>query len=380
MLDIEDFSNVIAQIYDASLDIQRWDSALATLAGLFKSPMAQISYFTSLQDASPFFKIWGPGDGAIERAFPRYRELALTDPRTPPRLFKAYHCRQIMSDEALWSSEMYQQALAPAGIEYSMYFGLELDDGARCAVGVTRGRDRAPYTTADCDDLGRLIPHISRAVTMHGTLRRAHGAVAAAQALIDGLPLGMLVVHDDRVVLANSEARSLLSDGTSLCCSGGRLQATTPAAEARLVRAMCEARDGRDKAVGVILPAGEAGQVRAVVRRLQPPAAGMLGAGQGALAIYLADSRRPVETSEEVLRRLFGLTSREAAVLHALVQGDDTRRIASRLNIGPETVKTHLQHIMQSTGVSRQSDLIRLVLSSPAWLSGHDAEATTLGH
>ena len=270
MLDIEDFSNVIAQIYDASLDIQRWDSALATLAGLFKSPMAQISYFTSLQDASPFFKIWGPGDGAIERAFPRYRELALTDPRTPPRLFKAYHCRQIMSDEALWSSEMYQQALAPAGIEYSMYFGLELDDGARCAVGVTRGRDRAPYTTADCDDLGRLIPHISRAVTMHGTLRRAHGAVAAAQALIDGLPLGMLVVHDDRVVLANSEARSLLSDGTSLCCSGGRLQATTPAAEARLVRAMCEARDGRDKAVGVILPAGEAGQVRAVVRRLQP--------------------------------------------------------------------------------------------------------------
>jgi DNA-binding CsgD family transcriptional regulator len=375
-MDVDSFSHVIAQIYDASLDIQRWDSALATVAGLFNSPMAQISYYTSFQDASPFFKLWGPSDGSLERAFPRYRELALTDPRFPPRLFKAYHCRQILSDEALWSSEIYQQALAPAGIEYSMYFGLELDDGAKCAVGVTRGRDRAPYTVQDCDDFGRLIPHISRAVTMHGTLRRAHATVAAAQALIDGVPLGMMVVDDDRVVLANSEARSLLGEGTSLRCSGGRLQATTAAVEAKLVRAISEARDGRDKAVGVTLPAGEAGQVRAVIRRLLPPAVEMFGAGRGALALYLADSRRPAETSEEVLQRLFGLTGREAAVLHALVQGHDTRRIASRLDIGPETVKSHLQHIMQSAGVSRRSELIRLVLSSPAWLSGRDSEAT----
>jgi DNA-binding CsgD family transcriptional regulator len=211
---------------------------------------------------------------------------------------------------------------------------------------------------------------------MHGTLRRAHATVAAAQALIDGVPLGMMVVDDDRVVLANSEARSLLGEGTSLRCSGGRLQATTAAVEAKLVRAISEARDGRDKAVGVTLPAGEAGQVRAVIRRLLPPAVEMFGAGRGALALYLADSRRPAETSEEVLQRLFGLTGREAAVLHALVQGHDTRRIASRLDIGPETVKSHLQHIMQSAGVSRRSELIRLVLSSPAWLSGRDSEAT----
>src|ERR1700722_18837894 len=114
MLDIDSFSNAVARIYDASLDTERWDDSLASLAGLFDSPKAHMSYYTSLQDPSPFFKIWGFTDEEIEPAFPKYRELALTDPRMPPRLFKAYHCRQIVSDEALWASPMYQLALAPA--------------------------------------------------------------------------------------------------------------------------------------------------------------------------------------------------------------------------------------------------------------------------
>jgi DNA-binding CsgD family transcriptional regulator len=71
-----------------------------------------------------------------------------------------------------------------------------------------------------------------------------------------------------------------------------------------------------------------------------------------------------------VLRRLFGLTEREAAVLRARVEGDDRQAIARRLGIGAETVKTHLQHVMQAVGVNRQDALIRLVLSSPAWISG----------
>jgi DNA-binding CsgD family transcriptional regulator len=71
-----------------------------------------------------------------------------------------------------------------------------------------------------------------------------------------------------------------------------------------------------------------------------------------------------------VLRRLFGLTDREATVLRALVQGDNTAAIARRLGISEETAKTHLRHIMQSVGVGRQVDLVRLVLSSPAWIAG----------
>lgn len=94
-----------------------------------------------------------------------------------------------------------------------------------------------------------------------------------------------------------------------------------------------------------------------------------MGVKTEAVALYLSNSRSPVETPEELLQQLFGLTAREAAVLHALVEGDLPKAIAKRLGIGPETIKTHMQHIMQATGVSRQAELVKLVLSSPAWMA-----------
>ncbi|HZL00519.1 MAG TPA: LuxR C-terminal-related transcriptional regulator [Caulobacteraceae bacterium] len=369
VLDIDDFSQAVARIYDASVSVERWDDALKFLAGLFDSQKAQISYYTSVHDHSPFVRLWGSRVEDFERAFRTYIDMTASDPRAPPRSFKAYHCRQIVSDETLWSSPMYRQALAPAGIEYAMYFTLDLEE-ATCAAGVMRGPGQAPYTVDDCNDFGRFIPHISRAVMMFGTLRRARGAVEAAQALIDGVPLGMIVAREGEMLLANTTARSMLAQGDAVRWAAGRLQATAPRADAGLRHAVGQARDGRDTPVGLTLAVGEAGQVQVVVRRLQTAAAGLLGASEGAIAIYLADSRRPMETSEEVLRRLFGLTEREATVLAALIGGDDARAIARRLSIGPETVKTHLRHIMQAVGVGRQAELIKLVLSSPAWIGG----------
>ena len=83
------------------------------------------------------------------------------------------------------------------------------------------------------------------------------------------------------------------------------------------------------------------------------------------------------ETSEELLRRLFGLTAREASVLRALVEGGDTRGTRAGSGIGAETVKTHLRHVMHAVGARRQAELIRLVLSSSAWIAATGARAAT---
>lgn len=106
-----------------------------------------------------------------------------------------------------------------------------------------------------------------------------------------------------------------------------------------------------------------------MIRPPHPSFADLFGVQTNAVALYLSDSRRPVETPEEGLQRLFGLTSREAAVLRALVDGDSMRRIAKRRDIGGETVKAHIRNILRKTGVDRQTQPIQLVLSSPAWIA-----------
>jgi DNA-binding CsgD family transcriptional regulator len=331
--------------------------------------MAQLSYFESRSDARPFFRFTGFDPVAMsEEGLRRYRALTLTDPRWPPTAFRPYHCRELVSDDALRSSVIYQQVLAPARIEYSMFVTLDLDSDSSCMVSVMRGPGSRAFAAENCEDFGWFVPHISRAITMHGTLRRARDVAIAAQALIDCVPMGMMVLQDEHIVLTNAAATDLLDQGDGLRRQGSRLQAATPLGQAQLGRALSQARATTDESIGVTLPAGETGQLRGIVRRLGSSSAGMLGARPDAIALYVTDSRRPIETREEVVRRLFGLTEREASVLCALVQGDDTRGIARRLSVGLETVKTHLQHIMHNVGVSRQAELVRQVLSSPAWI------------
>jgi DNA-binding CsgD family transcriptional regulator len=77
-----------------------------------------------------------------------------------------------------------------------------------------------------------------------------------------------------------------------------------------------------------------------------------------------------IETPEEILQRLFGLTVREAAVLRVLAEGGDLRRAAAQLGVAHETVRTRVRHIMETTGARRQADLVRMVLASPAWIAG----------
>lgn len=56
-------------------------------------------------------------------------------------------------------------------------------------------------------------------------------------------------------------------------------------------------------------------------------------------------------------------------MLGALVQGKSLPQIAQRLGIKLHKVKTYLQHIMQTTGAGRQAELVKRVLSSPAWIA-----------
>jgi DNA-binding CsgD family transcriptional regulator len=288
-------------------------------------------------------------------------------------LYKAVHCRQIVSDEVLRASDIYKQVLAPLGIEYSMSFTVPVDEKMVCLLSVMRGRDHALFTAGDCAGYSCFVPHVGRAVTLHGAFQSCREELATVKALLDGVPLGMMVVDDDELKVANRAARTLLDEGDAMRVQNGRLRGTTRRADAELRDAVHEARSGTDQPIGLALAIDHAEPMRAVIRRLHPASAGMLGAPSEAVALYVTDPRKPVETPGEILQRLFGLSAREASVLRLLVEGGDLRGAAARLGISYETVRTHVKRIMDATGARRQAELVRMVLSSPAWIAGRGA-------
>ena len=66
----------------------------------------------------------------------------------------------------------------------------------------------------------------------------------------------------------------------------------------------------------------------------------------------------------DAFAELYGLTRSELRVLIAMVPGLSVKEAAEVLGIGENTAKTHLQHIHSKTGTSKQTALMRLLMSS----------------
>ncbi len=75
-------------------------------------------------------------------------------------------------------------------------------------------------------------------------------------------------------------------------------------------------------------------------------------------------------------KAVFGLTAAETKIAHALVSGEDAAAIGNKFGITREALRTHTKRILCKVGVSRQSDLIRLVYTTfrnPSMPGGEDA-------
>lgn len=172
------------------------------------------------------------------------------------------------------------------------------------------------------------------------------------------LPFGVILsTPDGRLVHANPLARHLLARHQPLGVGpDGTLMAAQPQASRRLREAI------RDVAGGVkprVVWQGSLtqGPRQAVVVR---GVTGVHDGGTPVAAIFVADPRSlPRETT---LQELHGLTPAEARVALEMIQGHAIAQAARRLGTSPNTVKSQLQRVFEKMQVSRQTELVRLLM------------------
>ena len=71
--------------------------------------------------------------------------------------------------------------------------------------------------------------------------------------------------------------------------------------------------------------------------------------------------REELAGRDAVLRRFEELTRRERQVLEGLVQGENTKATAYRLDISPRTVDFHRNNLMEKVGIDSLAELVSLV-------------------
>lgn len=67
----------------------------------------------------------------------------------------------------------------------------------------------------------------------------------------------------------------------------------------------------------------------------------------------------------------YDFSDAELRVLRPLVEGDSYAEIAKRLNISPETVKTHVSHMLQKTGFKSKTQLVAQIIKKNIIVNGY---------
>ncbi|MDP6350622.1 MAG: hypothetical protein QF926_07075 [Alphaproteobacteria bacterium] len=216
-----------------------------------------------------------------------------------------------------------------------------------------------------------LAAHVGRAVTLHRTVLGRRVQWAAANRLLDAVPVGIALVDSAcRVLHANRMAEIILTERDGLGLDRGLLTTPQPKDTTRLRRAVVQvagAGDGPERTPVGVLRIERPSMMRPWLLVVLPVDVGGPEEGISRMAaVFVADGDRAPEIPPEVLERLFAVTPAEARLLVALVDGNSLDEAAEMFQVSKNTLRNQLNQLFRKTETSKQSELVRLVLTSPA--------------
>lgn len=375
-------SALIGSIYDCALDPSRWEQTLAEITHALSGESAILSLNDLRRDRLVIDKNVGWGPRGIEERQKHIPEIhaRLNEwfAKGPP-LDKPFVASRLLTPDYLESSPYVQRCLKPRGIVDIMHQFLVYTPSHFSELVIGRHVRHGPITDREIEFATLLLPHLRRAVTISNVLDARAIERARMAEVLDALRCGVILTNGEGTILhANRAAEDMLVNGAVLQGAGGILRAKAPAAAQELRKAIRLA--ARDEAMlgktGLAVRlTGPEGPLLAHVlpmagselrTRLQPEAiaAVFIGASTtAALDVAPADAK-------EFLRRRYGLTPAEADVALEILKGDGREAAAARLGISTTTVRTHLSHIFEKTGVRRQAELVRLLMRSDGTAGG----------
>jgi DNA-binding CsgD family transcriptional regulator/GAF domain-containing protein len=395
---------VIRRLYDAATDGTKWQPFLKELADCLGAdgahmvrvqPQDHVLSFSVLYGYDEaMLRMYGNGSRDLKAALARFEEhfekLMPSDPRV--RLIEQYpsrplSCRLALTDEEIRNSRVYRELLQHGNVEYSLVVSVPEDDGSLILLGVFRGRESTFFKEEEAALFGELIPYVKQAVALSEHLARADFSKRLALEALDALTIGIFITDEDaRVLHANAAAKRLADLGDGLTMQGNTLKLHAKETDTAMHEALrgvtAQTQQGnipRGEAISATRPSGKeplplvvgalwGDRLRYGVGRLDRPVA----------MVFVTDPEQSQEAPAELLRRLFGLTLKEAAVCERIVRGETSEEIGEALGISTDTVRVHLKSVFGKVGVSRQAELVSRILASPVWVRYHEESPPAL--
>jgi DNA-binding CsgD family transcriptional regulator len=283
--------------------------------------------------------------------------------------------QELLPAAALQDSEYYRRYLQPAGVLHILGADIGAPGSFQARLRFSRGPDEAPFCAGDKALCALIVPHLERAIAIHASLNRVESERDLFAGAVEQLAVGTILLDENGHFLkANQPATRILAEKDGLQVRNGQLQLATRQRtqdlQALIQRVLASAHRNETavvEALRVARPSGHADL--GLMVRLVPQIEWAEAQNRPAVAVFISDPEQTSAASQQTLMQLFGLTRAEAVLATLLTRGLSLQEAAAELQVSPHTARAQLRSIFAKTGVTRQAELIRLLVKSVAALA-----------
>lgn len=382
-----EYDRLIGLIYRGALEPQPWQSALPALREALDAQVASLVLRPPSQDDRGVILNCVRPDSPAQEAelhladpndweVTAYREQFFTlDPFVNLPVDSVIALEDILPDEELIASDYYRHYLEP--IDLFRILGVDTTEpaGMLARLRFSRRRSEPRFDEGERRLLELIVPHLRMAIEIYARLNRMTSERDLYAGAVDQLSVATIILDEQgRLLNTNAVARALLEETDGLSLRGEKLHIEGRDLDRELQRALDgirKAQPGDETSViqALRVPrSGERSDLGLVIRPV-PTSEWSEGQSSPCAAIFISDPDLRESASQQGLRKLFGLTPAEANLALLLARGLNLAEVSETQNISQHTARAQLKSIFSKTGVSRQAELVRLILKSVASLA-----------
>jgi DNA-binding CsgD family transcriptional regulator len=369
-------SHIVPEIYEATIDPSHWDYVVTMIAKLTRSKSACLYYKNKEMDIASTIAQFGLPKG--ERMNFNDQCDTLDDMFCSKQSSNADEpiCTQfypgsngVMKND----SDLYVDWMKPHGIYHVGGAQFVDNDSHKAGIAILRDEKAGVWTDGDLRVIDEILPHLRRALNIHSEFTYLRLRQDALLKGLDRLVIG-LILYDSNAqpVYINPTARAIIDSHPGMQLQDGDLFLLNAEDEKNLRKTIIDTAgiDPDDSwkqsvAIGITHPDVEAPLPLLVTPMHANLITSDLDYDGAKVAVFLSDPNMQQPISIDNLVSVYSLTPSEAQVAISLANGHSIDEIAVRSSHSSHTIRSQLKSVFRKTGVSRQSELIKLLLTGP---------------
>lgn len=362
------YTEVLAQLYQGTVDDRSWDGALMRIAALVggEGPLLMSSRENGTVMTRYHLYSYDPA------MFADYANHWLAhDPRVPlggkrPQL-TPFTEECLLGRHGWRRTPILNEFLRPNDAPWVLASALHGGPERSTLLCIQGTRARGPFDADDADMIRPLMPHLRRALEIKDRLEHGRQWQRLLGGIVDRLPFGVVLLDArQRVLTAYGPAAAILEQAGGMPLRTGGMLPLPRAAQDELAR-LLDSGLARGQLTDGLLHVSR-GPDRLPVSILPAPAMVIVEAWihpTPRWVLLVFDPEQDFSPSAALIERDLGLSRREAEIVALLAAGLRPPQIARRLGISLNTLRTHFKACFSKTGCRSQAELVRNAMSGP---------------